>query len=60
MTYLLLDPLKFAVRYALHGGAWALVVDQRVSETEVPVGYVLNFSKPKPINFDLEKAQAHG
>ncbi|GMY23070.1 plasma membrane H+-ATPase [Fagus crenata] len=33
VTYLLLDPLKFAVRYALHGGAWALVVDQRTAFT---------------------------
>lgn len=33
MTYLLLDPLKFAVRYALHGGAWALVVDQKTAFT---------------------------
>ncbi|KAL6124507.1 hypothetical protein ACLB2K_077019 [Fragaria x ananassa] len=28
-TYMLLDPIKFAVRYALSGQAWGLVVDQR-------------------------------
>lgn len=31
LTYLLLDPIKFAVRYALSGRAWSLVVNQRVS-----------------------------
>ncbi|KAJ8900189.1 hypothetical protein K2173_024829 [Erythroxylum novogranatense] len=33
VTYLLLDPLKFAVRYALSGRAWNLVVDQRTALT---------------------------
>ncbi|KAK9911014.1 hypothetical protein M0R45_034943 [Rubus argutus] len=28
-TYMLLDPIKFAVRYALSGHAWGLVVEQR-------------------------------
>ncbi|XP_031287670.1 ATPase 7, plasma membrane-type [Pistacia vera] len=32
-TYLLLDPIKFAVRYALSGRAWSLVVDQRTAFT---------------------------
>lgn len=31
IIYMLLDPIKFAVRYALSGQAWGLVVDQRVS-----------------------------
>ncbi|KAL5539223.1 hypothetical protein UlMin_044519 [Ulmus minor] len=31
VTYMLLDPLKFAVRYALSGRAWNLVVDQRTA-----------------------------
>ncbi|KAK7857722.1 plasma membrane atpase 2 [Quercus suber] len=31
LTYFLLDPLKFAVRYALRGLPWALVVDQRAA-----------------------------
>nr|KYP47039.1 ATPase 11, plasma membrane-type [Cajanus cajan] len=31
VTYLFLDPLKFAVRYALSGRAWNLVVDQRTA-----------------------------
>ncbi|KAL4600060.1 hypothetical protein ACB092_11G170900 [Castanea dentata] len=31
LTYFLLDPLKFAVRYALRGRPWALVVDQRTA-----------------------------
>jgi hypothetical protein len=35
LTYFLLDPLKFAVRYAISGRAWDLVVDQKVSETKV-------------------------
>ena len=35
ITYILLDPIKFAVRYALSGRAWNLVVDQRVSMTEL-------------------------
>lgn len=30
VTYMLLDPLKFAVQYALSGRAWGLVVDKRV------------------------------
>jgi hypothetical protein len=34
LTYFLLDPLKFAVRYAISGRAWDLVVDQKVSETK--------------------------
>lgn len=32
LTYFLLDPIKFAVRYALSGKAWGLVVEQRVSK----------------------------
>ncbi|XP_061997492.1 plasma membrane ATPase 2-like isoform X2 [Rosa rugosa] len=32
-TYMLLDPIKFAVRYALSGQAWGLVVDQRTAFT---------------------------
>ncbi|ESW06475.1 hypothetical protein PHAVU_010G050900 [Phaseolus vulgaris] len=31
VTYLFLDPLKFAVRYALSGRAWNLVVNQRTA-----------------------------
>ncbi|KDP28822.1 hypothetical protein JCGZ_14593 [Jatropha curcas] len=33
LTYLLLDPIKFAVRYALSGKAWDLVVEQRTAFT---------------------------
>ncbi|KAJ4727253.1 Plasma membrane ATPase [Melia azedarach] len=33
VTYVLLDPLKFAVRYALSGRAWGLVVNQRTAFT---------------------------
>ncbi|KAJ1439518.1 P-type ATPase [Sesbania bispinosa] len=33
ITYVFLDPLKFAVRYALSGRAWNLVVDQRTAFT---------------------------
>ncbi|XP_050228883.1 ATPase 11, plasma membrane-type-like [Mercurialis annua] len=33
VTYLLLDPIKFAVRYALSGRAWGLVYDQRTAMT---------------------------
>ncbi|KAJ6704066.1 CALCIUM-TRANSPORTING ATPASE [Salix viminalis] len=32
VTYMLFDPIKFAVRYALSGRAWSLVYNQRVSE----------------------------
>lgn len=35
LTYLLLDPIKFAVRYALSGKAWNLVVDRRVSDASL-------------------------
>nr|XP_017230734.1 PREDICTED: plasma membrane ATPase 1-like [Daucus carota subsp. sativus] len=31
VTYMLLDPLKFAVQYALSGRAWGLVVDKRTA-----------------------------
>ena len=31
ITYMLLDPLKFLVRYSLSGKAWGLVVEKRVS-----------------------------
>ncbi|KAL3516864.1 hypothetical protein ACH5RR_023766 [Cinchona calisaya] len=31
LTYLLLDPLKFLVRYALSGKAWGLVVEKRTA-----------------------------
>lgn len=34
IIYMLLDPIKFAVRYALSGRAWSLVYNQRVSETK--------------------------
>ncbi|TKY68932.1 ATPase 11 [Spatholobus suberectus] len=33
ITYVFLDPLKFAVRYALSGRAWNLVVNQRTAFT---------------------------
>ncbi|KAL2460895.1 ATPase 11 [Abeliophyllum distichum] len=33
VTYILLDPIKFAVRYALSGRAWGLVVEQRTALT---------------------------
>ncbi|KAH6789599.1 H[+]-ATPase 7 [Perilla frutescens var. frutescens] len=31
VTYMLLDPIKFAVRYALSGRAWGLVLDKRTA-----------------------------
>ncbi|XP_011089588.1 plasma membrane ATPase 1 [Sesamum indicum] len=31
LTYLLLDPIKFAVRYALSGRAWGLVLEKRTA-----------------------------
>ncbi|TXG64745.1 hypothetical protein EZV62_011739 [Acer yangbiense] len=34
VTYLALDPLKFAVRYALSGRAWGLLVNQRTAFTD--------------------------
>ncbi|KAK2650795.1 hypothetical protein Ddye_018284 [Dipteronia dyeriana] len=34
VTYLALDPLKFAVRYALTGRAWGLLVNQRTAFTD--------------------------
>lgn len=37
ITYLFLDPLKFAVRYALSGRAWNTVINQRVSTMADPV-----------------------
>ncbi|CAK9149397.1 unnamed protein product [Ilex paraguariensis] len=33
ITYLFLDPIKFAVRYALSGRAWGLVVEKRTAFT---------------------------
>ncbi|OMO52600.1 Cation-transporting P-type ATPase [Corchorus olitorius] len=33
LTYALLDPIKFAVRYALSGRAWDLVLDKRTAFT---------------------------
>ncbi|CAL5340337.1 unnamed protein product [Camellia sinensis] len=33
VTYVLLDPIKFAVRYALSGRAWSLVVEKRTAFT---------------------------
>ncbi|KAI4371460.1 hypothetical protein MLD38_019693 [Melastoma candidum] len=33
LSYLLLDPIKFAVRYALSGKAWGLVYDKRTAMT---------------------------
>ncbi|EEF30923.1 H(\+)-transporting atpase plant/fungi plasma membrane type, putative [Ricinus communis] len=33
VTYMLLDPIKFAVRYALSGRAWSLVYNQRTAMT---------------------------
>lgn len=32
ISYLLLDPIKFAVRYVLSGKAWNLLLDRRVSK----------------------------
>ena len=36
ITYALLDPIKFAVRYALSGRAWDLVFNKRVSTQDFP------------------------
>ncbi|WOH12230.1 hypothetical protein DCAR_0831732 [Daucus carota subsp. sativus] len=33
LTYLLLDPIKFGVRYALSGRAWGLIVDHKTAFT---------------------------
>ncbi|KAK1381730.1 Plasma membrane ATPase [Heracleum sosnowskyi] len=33
LTYLLLDPIKFGVRYALSGRAWGLIFDQKTAFT---------------------------
>ncbi|KAI3693223.1 hypothetical protein L6452_33054 [Arctium lappa] len=33
LTYMLLDPIKFAVQYGLSGRAWGLVVDKRTAFT---------------------------
>lgn len=33
VVYLLLDPIKFAVRYGLSGKAWNLVIDRKVAFT---------------------------
>lgn len=40
VTYMLLDPLKFPVRFALSGRAWGLVVDQRVSAFRIMERFV--------------------
>lgn len=40
LTYMLLDPIKFAVQYGLSGRAWGLVVEKRVSFYS-PQGYVI-------------------
>lgn len=34
LIYMLLDPVKIFVRYALSGRAWSLVLNKRVSEYE--------------------------
>lgn len=42
LTYMLLDPIKFGVRYALSGRAWGLVYDNRVSEAKIfPYYFIL-------------------
>lgn len=33
-AYMLLDPLKFTIRYALSGKAWGLAFDKKVCETK--------------------------
>lgn len=33
VSYILLDPIKFLIRYAISGRAWDLVIDQRVAFT---------------------------
>lgn len=40
VTDMLLDSLKFAVRFALSGRAWGLVVDQRVSAFRIMERFV--------------------
>ena len=45
ITYILLDPIKFAVCYALSGRAWNLVLDQRVSMTELVLEIQQNLLK---------------
>lgn len=35
LSYLLLDPIKFGVRYALSGRAWNLLLNQRVCSTYI-------------------------
>jgi hypothetical protein len=42
IIYLLLDPIKFAVRYGLSGRAWNLVIDKKVSQSVCLSMNVLN------------------
>lgn len=49
LTYLLLDPIKFAVRYALSGRAWGLVYNKRVSLYQL----MTTFGKAKQTILDL-------
>lgn len=46
LTYFLLDPIKFAVRYALSGEAWDLMVNQRVCETKTLLFSLTNLTIP--------------
>ncbi|KAJ8748820.1 hypothetical protein K2173_011378 [Erythroxylum novogranatense] len=56
VTYLLLDPLKFVVRYALSGRAWNLVVDQRT-----PLSSKKDFGKEeREAAWVIEQRSLHG
>ncbi|KAH8488247.1 hypothetical protein H0E87_024064 [Populus deltoides] len=64
LTYFLLDPIKFAVRYALSGRAWNNIIDQRslpnlftvvnnlVRELHTLKGKVESFAKLRGLDID--------
>ncbi|CAI0417868.1 unnamed protein product [Linum tenue] len=52
VTYMLLDLIKFAVRYCLSGRAWGLVYNQRVTISNPKFCTVFAFDSPVYLNFN--------
>lgn len=43
VIYMLLDPIKFFVRYVLSGRAWSLVLNKRVSEFDPSISTIESY-----------------
>lgn len=55
LSYMLLDPIKFAVRYALSGRAWGHVINRKVWKIVIQYSYIYFFFYEKKKSLDFSE-----